>query len=203
MSALDRQEGGSHYKGYAIQPVEFIHQNDLGFLEGCVIKRLCRWQMKDGIKDLRKAIHEIELLIEQTEAAEKRARAEEKSPQQRMFERDMEKQAIPPRPMIGDKPLPKPQHPRRECTCLEPGPAHCHCPPERPLDAQNRAPAADSKLHPVCVPEGEGWPVGCRNGTRVLCWRARTPGSAGWLSYGWVEVGFMWDDQLVPYPAAG
>jgi len=62
--ALSRQEGGSHYKNFTIQPVEFIHANDLSFLEGCVIKRICRWRSKNGIEDLRKAIHEIELMIE-------------------------------------------------------------------------------------------------------------------------------------------
>jgi len=62
--ALSRQEGGGHYKNLAIQPVEFIHANDLSFLEGCVIKRICRWRSKNGIEDLRKAIHEIELMIE-------------------------------------------------------------------------------------------------------------------------------------------
>lgn len=68
MSALDKQEGGFHYKDYPIQPVEFITKNKLGFLEGCVIKRVCRWRAKNGIEDLRKAIHELELLIEMEEA---------------------------------------------------------------------------------------------------------------------------------------
>lgn len=62
-SPLARQEGGSHYKDCAIQPVEFIHANGLGFLEGCVIKRICRHRRKNGAEDLRKAIHELELLI--------------------------------------------------------------------------------------------------------------------------------------------
>lgn len=61
---LDTQIAGSHYKDLPIQPVEFITKNKLGFLEGCVIKRLCRWRKKDGIQDLQKAIHEIQLLIE-------------------------------------------------------------------------------------------------------------------------------------------
>ena len=65
MSAKDKQVGGGHYKDFAIQPVEFITRNNLGFLEGCVIKRMCRWQAKGGVEDLRKAIHEIELLIEE------------------------------------------------------------------------------------------------------------------------------------------
>lgn len=64
MSAFSKQVAGSHYKNFAIQPVEFIHRNGLGFLEGCVIKRVCRWRAKDGVQDLHKAIHELELLIE-------------------------------------------------------------------------------------------------------------------------------------------
>ena len=64
MSALDKQVAGDHYRGMAIQPVEFITQNKLGFLEGCIIKRVCRWRNKDGVQDLQKAIHELELLIE-------------------------------------------------------------------------------------------------------------------------------------------
>jgi len=63
-SALDVQVGGDHYKGMAIQPVEFITRNKLTFLEGCVIKRMCRHAAKNGIEDLRKAKHEIDLLIQ-------------------------------------------------------------------------------------------------------------------------------------------
>lgn len=57
------QEGGSHYKDFEIQPIEFITRNRLGFIEGCVIKRMCRHGAKNGVEDLRKAIHEIECLI--------------------------------------------------------------------------------------------------------------------------------------------
>ena len=64
MNPLDEQVGGNHYKDMAIQPVEFIHANNLGFLEGCIIKRICRWRNKDGIKDLEKIRHEIDLLIQ-------------------------------------------------------------------------------------------------------------------------------------------
>ena len=63
-SALDVQVAGSHYKDMRIQPVEFIHANGLGFLEGCIIKRICRWRAKDGINDLEKIKHEVDLLIE-------------------------------------------------------------------------------------------------------------------------------------------
>lgn len=62
--ALDRQEGGNHYKAMKIQPVVFINANGLGFLEGSIIKRICRWRSKDGIQDLLKIKHEVDLLIE-------------------------------------------------------------------------------------------------------------------------------------------
>lgn len=65
-SALSTQVGGSHYKSLPIQPAEFITKNHLGFLEGCVIKRLCRYNRPGGKgrEDLEKAIHEILLLLE-------------------------------------------------------------------------------------------------------------------------------------------
>ena len=63
-TALNTQIGGEHYKKHAIQPVEFITKNKLGFLEGCVIKRICRYDAKNGLEDLKKAKHEIDLLIE-------------------------------------------------------------------------------------------------------------------------------------------
>ena len=63
-SALNIQVAGRHYKDMAIQPVEFIHANKLGFLEGCIVKRICRWRSKDGIQDLEKIKHEVDLLIE-------------------------------------------------------------------------------------------------------------------------------------------
>lgn len=65
-SSLTVQVGGGHYKKFSIQPVEFITANGLSFLEGCVIKRMCRHSSKNGVEDLRKAIHEIQLLAELT-----------------------------------------------------------------------------------------------------------------------------------------
>jgi hypothetical protein len=64
VSALDTQIGGQHYKDKAIQPVEFIHANHLGFCEGNVVKYISRWRQKNGIADLQKAKHYLELLIE-------------------------------------------------------------------------------------------------------------------------------------------
>lgn len=70
-SALGIQVGGAHYQGFAIQPVEFITRNGLNFLQGCIIKRVCRFKLKGGREggreDLLKARHEIDLLLELTE----------------------------------------------------------------------------------------------------------------------------------------
>jgi hypothetical protein len=65
--AFSRQEGGNHYKDMAIQPVEFILKNGLGFCEGNVVKYVSRWRAKGGVEDLRKARHYLDLLIEDEE----------------------------------------------------------------------------------------------------------------------------------------
>lgn len=62
--ALEVQVGGDHYKAMAIQPVEFIHANSIPYFEGNVIKYVCRWRSKNGLDDLKKAKHYLELLIE-------------------------------------------------------------------------------------------------------------------------------------------
>lgn len=64
MSALQQQVGGNHYKAKGIQPIEYIHANDLGYCEGNVVKYVTRWKEKGGEDDLRKAIHYLELLIQ-------------------------------------------------------------------------------------------------------------------------------------------
>jgi hypothetical protein len=64
MSALDKQEGGNHYRDMVIQPVEFITKNQISFLEGNVIKYVCRHASKNGKQDIEKAIHYLELIKE-------------------------------------------------------------------------------------------------------------------------------------------
>ena len=63
-SSYDKQIGGSHYLKYKIQPSKFVIENKLFFPEASVIKYIVRHQDKDGKKDLLKAIHFIELIIE-------------------------------------------------------------------------------------------------------------------------------------------
>jgi UDP-3-O-acyl-N-acetylglucosamine deacetylase len=62
--ALETQVGGSHYKDMKIQVVEYCHANQIPFMEGCVIKYVSRWRNKNGIDDLKKARHFIDLIIE-------------------------------------------------------------------------------------------------------------------------------------------
>jgi hypothetical protein len=64
LSALDKQVSGNHYKDKGIQPIVYIHANDLGFCEGNVIKYVTRHKEKNGAADIRKAIHYLELLLE-------------------------------------------------------------------------------------------------------------------------------------------
>lgn len=63
-SPLENQVAGNHYKNLKIQPVEYIHANNIGFMEGNVIKYVTRWKTKNGIEDLKKAKHHLEMLIE-------------------------------------------------------------------------------------------------------------------------------------------
>lgn len=62
--ALDKQIGGDHYKNMAIQPIEFCFKNNLNVCQSKVVKYITRYKNKDGKKDLEKAKHIIDLLIE-------------------------------------------------------------------------------------------------------------------------------------------
>ncbi len=64
MSELNRQVGGSHYKDYVIQPVEFCQRNKLNFCESNILKYTCRHHKKGQLDDIRKVIHYACLLAE-------------------------------------------------------------------------------------------------------------------------------------------
>ena len=68
MKSFEKQVGGNHYKKYKIQPVEFIIKNNIGFVEGNIIKYVLRFKEKGGVSDLLKAKHYIELLIDTTKS---------------------------------------------------------------------------------------------------------------------------------------
>ena len=65
MDAIGIQVGGDHYRKMAIQPIQYILANNLGYCEGNVVKYVSRWRDKGGVEDLRKARQYIDFLIEQ------------------------------------------------------------------------------------------------------------------------------------------
>lgn len=67
MSAKEMQVGGAHYLNTSIPPRTYIKENELGWDEGNVIKYVTRYAHKGGREDLEKAIHYLQLLLEDSE----------------------------------------------------------------------------------------------------------------------------------------
>lgn len=74
MTANDKQIGGNHYQCKAIQPWDYIISNNMGYLEGTAVKYITRWKEKNGIEDIKKAIHFLEKLIETYYEQERQAK---------------------------------------------------------------------------------------------------------------------------------
>lgn len=64
--ANQEQIGGRHYINKNIQPWDYIVANELGYLEGCIVKYVTRYKEKGGVDDLYKASHYLDKLIEVT-----------------------------------------------------------------------------------------------------------------------------------------
>ena len=58
------QVAGDHYKNMAIQPIKYIHANNLSFLEGNVVKYVTRHKHKNKAADIQKAIHYLQLILQ-------------------------------------------------------------------------------------------------------------------------------------------
>lgn len=56
-SSLDIQIGGSHYKKFSYQPIQFFVDMRLDFIQGNIIKYVSRYKDKNGKQDLDKALH--------------------------------------------------------------------------------------------------------------------------------------------------
>jgi hypothetical protein len=56
--------GGDHYTKLKIQPMEYSLANNLNAAQHTVVKYVTRYKDKNGIEDLKKARHTIDLLIE-------------------------------------------------------------------------------------------------------------------------------------------
>lgn len=65
MTANDIQYGGTHYKQFTnYEPWDVITAWGLGYLDGTALKYIARWKHKNGIEDLKKAIHFLQKTIE-------------------------------------------------------------------------------------------------------------------------------------------
>lgn len=58
------KRGSAHYKQCAIEPIEYILANKLGFCEGNVVKYITRFKITTDVRDLEKARHYIDFLID-------------------------------------------------------------------------------------------------------------------------------------------
>ena len=67
VGVLDTQVGGNHYKDMPIQFIDFVTQNDIPFREASIIKYACRHKKKNGLQDLKKAEHYLQMLIKDYE----------------------------------------------------------------------------------------------------------------------------------------
>lgn len=52
-----------HYTQFKIQPIEFVGVNNLDYFQGNIIKYICRYNLKNGLEDLMKAKHYLDMLI--------------------------------------------------------------------------------------------------------------------------------------------
>ena len=58
----DPVQNPKHYEG-DIEPLDFIHAQNLGWCEANVVKYVTRWKRKNGVQDLMKAKFYLEYLI--------------------------------------------------------------------------------------------------------------------------------------------
>jgi hypothetical protein len=63
-SEKNKQIGGTHYEGQAIQPIDIIRANKLDFFEGNALKYLLRYKGKNGVEDLDKCSDYIRMVKE-------------------------------------------------------------------------------------------------------------------------------------------
>lgn len=68
-SALDRQEGGSHYQTMQVQPWQAMEawltpEEYRGYHKGVALAYLARERQKGGDEDIKKAVHHLQRLIE-------------------------------------------------------------------------------------------------------------------------------------------
>ena len=57
----------NHYRQGTIEVIDFILDQDMDYLEGNIIKYVCRYKYKNGLEDLQKAKWYLEKLIKEEE----------------------------------------------------------------------------------------------------------------------------------------
>jgi len=73
-TASGEQIGGDHYCKLPIQPFEYTMANRLDPMQHTIIKYVTRFRDKNGIQDLKKARHTIDLLIQWEESGQYQAK---------------------------------------------------------------------------------------------------------------------------------
>ncbi len=68
--SVDNQVGGDHYSKYKIQVVDIIDDHNLNFYEGNALKYLLRYKDKNGVQDLQKLEHYVQMIIKRFESDE-------------------------------------------------------------------------------------------------------------------------------------
>ena len=59
---MAEQVGGEHYQRMKIQPVEFCYHNQIPCIEAEAITHIVRHKFKNGVEDINKAIHLLQIL---------------------------------------------------------------------------------------------------------------------------------------------
>lgn len=60
-----QQVGGGHYGGHTFQHWDWAEYNGMGAQEYQITRYVLRWRAKNGVEDLKKALHHTTKLIEQ------------------------------------------------------------------------------------------------------------------------------------------
>lgn len=52
-----------HYKAFPMEPVRFCQENNLSFLQSSILKYVVRYNLKNGIEDLKKAARCLDMMM--------------------------------------------------------------------------------------------------------------------------------------------
>lgn len=69
MNANEHQVGGRHYKT-DYEHWDLVQDTGMDYLAGCATKYVSRWRKKNGVEDLKKALHYVNKLIEVVNSTE-------------------------------------------------------------------------------------------------------------------------------------